>query len=153
MSRAISVAVLLTVSCVTPMAHAKPACGRGDAAQALTFLHQLQSALRTNNPATVANLVHYPLRANALPQQVRSRAAFLSGYPRIFTPSQRKAVLEVKEDDLFCTSQGYSVGGGVIWFESFFPPGHPEPPTDSPRYWDAGKFGLTAINPITEEAK
>jgi hypothetical protein len=134
---------------------AVPPDKRGDYDRALVFLHELQTALRSNNPVAVERFVHYPLRADVEGHgvKIRNRAAFLRTYPKIFTPARRAAVLKARDSDLWWRDQGYSLPEGVIWFDAFMPLNQQFPPADSPEFWQVGKLGLITINPTSQEVK
>jgi hypothetical protein len=128
---------------------------RGDYARAITFFHQIQAALRQNDPRQVAQFVHFPLRAdiNGHARIIRTRSEFVANYPAIFTVARRKAIVESRDSDVWWRDQGYSIEYGVIWFDSFMPPGKAFPDVNSSEFWTSGTFGIKTVNPAKAEAK
>ncbi len=117
-----------------------------DKAGAIGFLHQIQAALKANQPNQVAPLMHYPLRTtvNGKSTSIRSKAEFIQNYGRIFTRARVKAILACEDGDVWYRDQGYSIPYGVIWFDDFAPA--------SP-HTRVSRFEIMTVNEAMVEAK
>jgi hypothetical protein len=99
--------------------------GAEAAASARAFLAKLQSAVQSGDKTALSGMVSYPLlviRSGAR-TRIRSRAAFLAQYDRLFTPAIRKAILAQKSQCLFGNSSGAMIGDGELWFREESPGG------------------------------
>ena len=87
------------------------------------FLGALQAAVRADRPATVADLIVFPLRVDKPAQKgfVRTRGEFVRSYATIFTPAVRAAVLAQNGAELFRNWQGFMIGNGEVWFAGVCP--------------------------------
>ncbi len=82
------------------------------------FVVQLQSAVRKNDAAAIARVVAFPLRVNSAGHRhryVRSDAAFVRDYARLFNANVRSAVLAQDPDSVFQDWKGLMLGRGHVW--------------------------------------
>jgi hypothetical protein len=98
---------------------------RPDCPAAIAFLARLQAALRSNNHASVAALVQYPLLTprKGRVYRIRSRGQLLANFNRVFPPDIRKTILNAGPDDVWGSGKGFMIGQGVIWFDGIPPDG------------------------------
>jgi hypothetical protein len=89
------------------------------AADAKSFLSNLQDVVRHGNATAFAGLVHYPvLVIGAQGKKKISRPAELvKSYASIVTPAVEKAILSQSSGCLFANYQGVMIGDGQIWFQ------------------------------------
>lgn len=128
---------------------------RGDYDRAIAFFHQVQAALRQNEPKQVAQFIYFPLRADIHGHLriIHTRTEFAANYPAIFTAARRKAIVESRDSEVWWRDQGYSIRNGVIWFDDFMPGGKAFPDVDTPEFWTSGTFGVETVNEAKEEAQ
>ncbi|HEY1965094.1 MAG TPA: hypothetical protein VGG59_09195, partial [Acidobacteriaceae bacterium] len=126
--------------------HPDPA-SRPDCSGAIAFLAKFQDALKRHDRDAVASLVNYPLLVTAGGKtHIRSRAQFLANYQRVFTAPVRAAILKANADDVWGNSNGFMVGGGVIWFDAIIPRNE-QPDVSAPDYWKKYPFKIITVNP------
>jgi hypothetical protein len=104
-----------------------------------TFLGSLQHAVRAGDRASVARLVHYPLRVNHGParhQTIRNSAELLASYARIFAPAIRSGILAQKVTTLSSSPSGIAIAQGAVWAQMFC----------NPRSRPVCRVGLTSVN-------
>ena len=77
---------------------------------------------------------------------IRTRSAFITNYPQIFTTATRDYIAQSKDTDLWWRDQGYAIGDGVVWFDAFMPRSKPFPDVDSAAFWTSGSFGIKTVN-------
>jgi hypothetical protein len=90
-------------------------------AKVLTYVQQLQAAVRTGARAQVAAMVHYPLRVNngaASHQVFATSADLVRKYSEIFTTAVRDAILTQDPAKLSGSPQGIAIKGGAVWLTS-----------------------------------
>ena len=93
----------------------------------------------------VASLVNYPLLVTDAGKNIRSRA-HCSPDSTLSSRQVRAAVLRATQDDVWGNSNGFMIGGGVIWFDCILPPSaHPDPsaPDELKKY----PFKVITVNP------
>ena len=80
----------------------------------------LRAGVASKDAASVARVVHYPLRVHAGGKKVmiKSEKAFIKSYSKIMRPSIVKAVNEADYGSLFVNSQGAMIGNGEVWISS-----------------------------------
>jgi hypothetical protein len=85
------------------------------------LLTDLQQAVSQHNAATVAALVHYPIKVNPGKHAItiKNPKAFIKDYDRIITPDISAAIYKQKYDALFVNSQGVMIGDGEVWITGF----------------------------------
>jgi hypothetical protein len=85
------------------------------------ILTTLQQAVAKHDAATVASLVHYPIKVNPgkKPFTIKNEKAFIKDYDRIITHDIQDAIFKQKYENLFVNSQGAMIGGGEVWVTSF----------------------------------
>lgn len=85
--------------------------------KAVALLDQFQLAVARGDKDGVANLVRYPLRYNTAEgsRLVRSRQDLLRRYPELFPRAVRRQIAAPDPHGLFCNSQGFMIGDGVVW--------------------------------------
>jgi hypothetical protein len=85
------------------------------------ILTTLQQAVTKHDAATVASLVHYPIKVNPgkKPFTVKNEKAFIKDYDAIITHDIQDAILKQKYENLFVNSQGAMVGDGEVWITGF----------------------------------
>jgi hypothetical protein len=126
--------------------HPDPAT-RPDCSGAIAFLAKFQDALKQHDREAVASLVNYPLLVTAGGKtRIRSRAQLLANYQRVFTAPVRTAILKANADDVWGNSNGFMVGGGVIWFDAIIPRNE-QPDVSAPDYWKKYPFKIITVNP------
>ena len=93
----------------------------GDHAKVQQLLTTLQQAVAKHDAATIAALVHYPIKVNPgkKPFVVKNEKAFVKDYDRIITHDIQDAILKQKYENLFVNSQGAMIGGGEVWITGF----------------------------------
>jgi hypothetical protein len=93
----------------------------GDHVKVQHLLTQFQQAVASHNAATVASLVHYPIKVNPgkHPFTVKNERAFIKDYDGILTHDIQDAILKQKYEDLFVNSQGAMIGDGEVWITGF----------------------------------
>jgi hypothetical protein len=129
-------------NCTHPDAATRPECSG-----AIAFLAKFQDALKRHDREAVASLVNYPLLVTAGGKiRIRSRAQLLASYQRVFTAPVRAAILKANADDVWGNSNGFMVGGGVIWFDAIIPRNE-QPDLSAPDYWKKYPFKIITVNP------
>jgi hypothetical protein len=85
------------------------------------ILTTLQQAVAKHDAATVASLVHYPIKVNPgkKPFTIKNEKGFVKDYDGIITHDIQDAILEQKYENLFVNSQGAMIGGGEVWITGF----------------------------------
>jgi hypothetical protein len=85
------------------------------------ILTTLQQAVAKHDAATVASLVHYPIKVNPgkKPFVVKNEKTFIKDYDRIITHDIQDAIFKQKYENLFVNSQGAMIGGGEVWITGF----------------------------------
>jgi hypothetical protein len=93
----------------------------GDHVKVHQILIQLQAAVAKHDAATVASLVHYPIKVNPgkKPFAIKNEKAFIKDYDRIITHDIQDAILKQKYENLFVNSQGAMIGDGEVWITGF----------------------------------
>jgi hypothetical protein len=144
---AICCALLLSVS--TSLSVAQEDGGRGDRDRAISFFHQLQAALRTNNSQVLSQMAQYPMLWSIDGKKVwiRNPEMFRAKYSLIFTEHTRDVILGCRDTDVWVRpDDGYSVGRGIVWMDARMPRGQHFPSIDSPDFWKAGTFKIITVN-------
>ena len=85
------------------------------------LLTTLQQAVAKHDAATVASLVHYPIKVNPgkKPFTIKNDKAFIKDYDGIITHDIQDAILKQKYENLFVNSQGAMIGDGEVWITGF----------------------------------
>jgi hypothetical protein len=85
------------------------------------LLTTLQQAVAKHDAATVASLVHYPIKVNPgkKPFTVKNEKAFIKDYDNIITQDIQAAIFKQKYENLFVNSQGAMIGDGEVWITGF----------------------------------
>jgi hypothetical protein len=93
----------------------------GDHVKVQQLLTTLQRAVAKHDAATVASLVHYPIKVNPgkKPFTVKNEKAFIKNYDGIITHDIQDAIFKQKYEKLFVNSQGAMIGGGEVWITGF----------------------------------
>jgi hypothetical protein len=93
----------------------------GDHVKVQQLLTTLQQAVAKHDAATVATLVHYPIKVNPgkRPFTVKNEKAFIKDYDRIITSDIQAAIFKQKYENLFVNSQGAMIGDGEVWITGF----------------------------------
>src|SRR5882757_2745114 len=93
----------------------------GDHVKVKQILTTLQQAVAKHDAATVASLVHYPIKVNPgkKPFTIKNEKAFIKDYDGIITHDIQDAILKQKYENLFVNSQGAMIGGGEVWITGF----------------------------------
>jgi hypothetical protein len=120
---------------------------RPDCPGALIFFRSFQSALQKNDRQTVASLISYPVLTSINRRRVhlRNQAQLLAHFDDIFDSGVRCAILNATEKDVWGNWQGFTVGGGAVWFDGIIPAGE-RPDTRAPDYWTRYPFKIKTIN-------
>jgi hypothetical protein len=93
----------------------------GNHVEVQQILTALQQAVAKHDAATVASLVHYPIKVNPgkKPFTVKNEKAFIKDYDGIITHDIQDAILKQKYESLFVNSQGAMIGDGEVWITGF----------------------------------
>jgi hypothetical protein len=93
----------------------------GDHVKVHQILTTLQQAVAKHDVATVASLVHYPIKVNPgkKPFVVKNEKAFIKDYDSIITQDIQSAIFKQKYENLFVNSQGAMIGDGEVWITGF----------------------------------
>jgi hypothetical protein len=93
----------------------------GDHVKVHQILTTLQQAVAKHDAASVASLVHYPIKVNPgkKPFVVKNEKAFIKDYDRIITSDIQAAIFKQKYENLFVNSQGAMIGDGEVWITGF----------------------------------
>jgi hypothetical protein len=85
------------------------------------ILTTLQQSVAKHDAATVASLVHYPIKVNPgkKPFTVKNEKAFIKDYDGIITQDIAAAIFKQKYENLFVNSQGAMIGDGEVWITGF----------------------------------
>jgi hypothetical protein len=85
------------------------------------ILTTLQQAVAKHDAATVASLVHYPIKVNPgkKPFTVKNEKSFIKDYDGIITHDIQDAILKQKYENLFVNSEGAMIGDGEVWITGF----------------------------------
>ncbi|NML27839.1 hypothetical protein [Zoogloea dura] len=114
-----SLALAACLICALGLAHAQDEPGPAgvSSAQLVAFTQKLQAAVAAGQPATVADLVSFPLRVNEEHRKPRyvSRARFVASYSKVFTPHVRAVVVAQDPQTLFQNASGAMFGNGEVW--------------------------------------
>ena len=88
-----------------------------DYRRSVELLSDLQDALRSGDREGLADLVLFPLRWNhdGTSRFVATRASIDRLFARIFTPEVVADALDSDARALFCRSEGFMLGSGVVW--------------------------------------
>ena len=71
----------------------------------------------TDDKATAANLVSYPLRVNGRrTADIRTTAALLANWDRIFTPALKLRLRQAIPHEMFVRNGLAMVADGAVWF-------------------------------------
>jgi hypothetical protein len=122
---------------------------RGDRDRAITFFHDVQSALRQGDAEQLSHMAEYPMLSNIHGKKVwiRNPETFKRDFAFMFTTHTRQIILGFHDADVWLRpDDGYSVGDGIIWMDARMPKGQQFPSVDSPDFWRAGKFKLITVN-------
>jgi hypothetical protein len=95
------------------------AWGPDFASRAESFLAELQNAVRTDDKAKFAALVHYPIEVSwgNKTAEVPTSADFIKRYGSIVTPALKHTILAQNPKCLFANGQGVMIGHGQLWFQ------------------------------------
>jgi hypothetical protein len=93
----------------------------GDHVKVHQILTTLQQAVAKHDAATVASLVHYPIKVNPgkKPFVIKNEKAFIKDYDDIITHDIQDVIFKQKYENLFVNSQGAMIGDGEVWITSF----------------------------------
>jgi hypothetical protein len=93
----------------------------GDHVKVHQILTTLQQAVAKHDVATVASLVHYPIKVNPgkKPFVVKNEKAFIKDYDSIITQDIQSAIFKQEYENLFVNSQGAMIGDGEVWITGF----------------------------------
>jgi hypothetical protein len=120
---------------------------RPDCPRALAFFHSFQSALQKDDRQAIASLVTYPVLTSLHHKRIRitKRTQLLAHFDDIFDEGVRCSILNATEKDVWGNWQGFTVGGGPVWFDGIIPPNE-RPHTEAPDYWTKYPFKIKTIN-------
>jgi hypothetical protein len=95
------------------------AWGPAVASQAKSFLVRLQRAVKADDKAQFASLVHYPIRVISKGHSVKisSSRNLIKKYSAILTSDVRHAILAQSAECLFANGDGIMIGRGQVWFQ------------------------------------
>lgn len=94
----------------------------------ITFVKQLQRAVKNRDQTWVADHILYPLTVSidGKPAVIKTRKAFLENYDAIINRDVKWAILNQDLDNIFKSSEGIMLGNGEVWIKSLSPkPGGP----------------------------
>jgi hypothetical protein len=156
MSKSSAVCCALLLSLSTRLSVAQTDGGRGDRDRAITFFHQVQAALKTNDSQVLSQMAQYPMLSSIHGKTVwiRNPEMFRSKYSLIFTQHTREVILGCRDTDVWVRpDEGYSVGRGIVWMDARMPRGQHFPSIDSADFWKAGTFKIITVNGAPEFEK
>lgn len=83
-----------------------------------SFLAKLQRAIAKEDARAVAELCGYPFSVNTDGGHttVEDRTQLATGYPKIFTPAVKKAIVDATSAERVGW-RGFMVGDGTVWFD------------------------------------
>jgi hypothetical protein len=89
------------------------------------FFNEVKTAIETEQPAALGQLVLYPIEIHVQDSvvTVRTSQEFRAQYGKIISSDVKKAVLAQKPDELFKNWRGVMVGRGELWFAEVRLPG------------------------------
>lgn len=114
---------------------------RPDCHRAIAFLHELQEAIRTNQPRKVASLVHFPLHGTAR-KSARTKADFIRNYGKIFNAGVRCVVLRAQDSEVWGNYSGFMIGSGMVWWDAIVPP---DADFNSADFWTKYPFRVVSV--------
>jgi len=87
-------------------------------AGAAEFFGKLRQAISADDSRLISNLCRYPLLVNRRGRhtEIRNRAALIAGYPSIFTPEVKKAVLALPAP-IHMGWRGFMTERGELWLD------------------------------------
>jgi len=120
---------------------------RPDCAGAIAFFGRIQTALKNDDRQALASLIHYPLLTslNRKKTRIHSRRELLSHFDDVFDIGVRCAISNATSKDVWGNWQGFTIGGGDVWFDEIIPPGE-NPDVKAPDYWTKYPFRIITIN-------
>ena len=82
------------------------------------FLHAFQRAVAADRRREVAAMVRYPIVATTPSGDIllRTPAALLASYDRVFTPGLKKVIAGARDADLGLSAKGCMINSGDLWF-------------------------------------
>jgi hypothetical protein len=86
------------------------------------FDQELKAAVRAENLAAIALLVHFPLRINhpgGGATSLDDPRALIAHFPEVFTPAVRREILETKIGGHIARSSEFGYGSGAVWAEQY----------------------------------
>lgn len=90
----------------------------GDVAKFQAFFARLKQAIETQDAASVAAMVSYPITVNPHTKAaltLRTSQSFITQYAKIVTPHIAEVIQKQKYEDLFVNYQGAMLGSGEVW--------------------------------------
>jgi hypothetical protein len=92
-------------------------------------------------------LVTYPVLTsiNHKRLRIRNQQQLLAHFDDIFDGGVRCSILNATEKDVWGNWQGFTVGGGAVWFDGIIPRGERRD-TNAPDYWTKYPFKIKTIN-------
>jgi hypothetical protein len=92
-------------------------------------------------------LVTYPVLTsiNHKRLRIRNQQQLLAHFDDIFDGGVRCSILNATEKDVWGNWQGFTVGGGAVWFDGIIPRGERRD-TNAPDYWTKYPFEIKTIN-------
>jgi hypothetical protein len=84
----------------------------------IAFATRLQQAVKENDRNWIADHVNYPLgyRLNSKRLHIKTRAALLKAYDKLFVYDVTYAIEKTDVQNLFKTEEGVMMGDGELWF-------------------------------------
>jgi hypothetical protein len=101
-----------------PASNQFAAAGIDNPQSVFKFLADLQQAVSSDDPASVASLVKFPVDVaiGKTRKRLPSSAEFQKAYAQIFDACLKRVVAATKRDDLAASWRGVMLGQGAIWF-------------------------------------
>lgn len=99
------------------------------------FMKLIKTSILTNDKATVASNISYPINVTIGKQQkfkIKNKQSLIANFDKIFTPKYKEAIRLSRTCNLFCNYQGAMLADGKIWINN--KPGSVK-----------GKYGYTVI--------
>jgi hypothetical protein len=90
-----------------------------DRAAAVDILQRLRTAIRNDDPRSIADIINYPFYVNGA--AIANASAFVSEYQDVFTQKVRASGLAMTPDRLENTSKGLVFGSGEVWIAADCP--------------------------------
>jgi hypothetical protein len=90
-----------------------------DRAAAVDILQRLKTAIRTDDPRRIADIIYYPFYLNG--SSIGDASEFVLQYQTAVGPRLRASILALTSDRLESTANGIVFGSGELWISAVCP--------------------------------